>query len=222
MVSLTELVEDSILAGRRRPLTLVLDEVDRLFGRPTGLEAFSLLRGWHNNRAVNPSLWGGFSMLLAHSTHPYLWIPDSDRSPFNVGTRIRLTDFTLDQVGELQKRIAGAELSTERLQALVDLTGGQPYLTRLGLHHMLTTGAEPDAAAMCSEAGIFGDHLRAISYNLGQRADLLACLRQVLASGRCDDDKAFQRLLAAGLVRGDHDHAEIHRGLYRFYFRSLA
>lgn len=221
MVVLNELVEDRILAGRRRPLTLVFDEIDRLFGRPTGLEAFSLLRGWHNNRAVNPPLWGKVSLLLAHSTHPYLWIPDSDRSPFNVGTRIRLMDFTLDQVRELQRRIAGGNLSEDRLQALMDLTGGQPYLTRLGLHHLLTTSAAADPAAMGTEAGIFGDHLRAISYNLGQRPKLLKSLRQVIANGRCSDDKAFQRLVAAGLVRGDRENAQIHRGLYRSYFRAV-
>jgi hypothetical protein len=222
MVALTELVEDRILAGRQRPLTIILDEVDRLFGRPISLDAFSQLRGWHNNRAVNPPLWGRVSLLLAHSTHPYLWIPDSDRSPFNVGTRIRMADFTLDQVRELQRRIAGAELPEPKLQALLELTGGQPYLTRLGLYHLLTIGAELDQAAMSGEAGIFGDHLRAISYNLARRPELLASLCEILAAGRCDDERNFQRLVAAGLVRGpDREHTEIHRGLYRSYFRTL-
>jgi len=222
MVLLTEFVEDQILSDPTVPLALVLDEVDRVFGRPISIEAFSLLRGWHNNRAQKPSLWKQVSLLLAHSTQPYLWIPDNDRSPFNVGARIELEDFTIDQVRSFLERVEGAEVRAENLQRLYDLTGGQPYLSRVGLHHLLTTKTDLDEQQTAGEAGIFGDHLRAIGYNLNKRPELITSLRQVTAEGRCSDEKHFQRLLAAGLVKGaNRNHVQVHRGLYRSYFQSL-
>lgn len=222
MVLLTEFVEDQILSEQQIPLTLVLDEVDRFFGRPISIEAFSLLRGWHNNRAQKPLLWKRVSLLLAHSTQPYLWIPDNDRSPFNVGARIELEDFSIDQARLFLMRVDGGEIGDENLKKLYALTGGQPYLTRVGLHFLVTSGVDLDEDSAAHESGIFGDHLRAISYNLNRRPDLLSSLRQVLKEGRCSAEKDFQRLLAAGLVRGnDHARVEVHRGLYRTYFRSL-
>lgn len=222
MVLLTEFVEDQILAGSPVSLALVLDEVDRVFGRPISIEAFSLLRGWHNNRAQKPSLWRQVSLLLAHSTQPYLWIPDDDRSPFNVGTRIELEDFTIDQVRSFLEKVDGPEVREENLHRLYDLTGGQPYLSRVGLHHLLTAKTDLDDQQTAGEAGIFGDHLRAIGYNLNKRPELITSLRQVLAEGRCTDERHFQRLLAAGLVRGaNRNQVKVHRGLYRSYFGSL-
>jgi AAA+ ATPase superfamily predicted ATPase len=222
MVLLTEFVEDQILSDPTVPLALVLDEVDRVFGRPISIEAFSLLRGWHNNRAQKPSLWKQVSLLLAHSTQPYLWIPDNDRSPFNVGARIELEDFTIDQVRAFIQRVNGAEVSDENLQRIYELTGGQPFLSRLALHHLLTTKTDLDEQRTAGETGILGDHLRAIGFNLNKRPELITSLRQVMAEGRCSDEKHFQRLLAAGLVRGaNRDRVQVHRGLYRSYFRSL-
>ena len=47
----------------------------------------------------------------------------------------------------------------------------------------------------------------------------LGALRQILQHGACDDDMDFERLSAAGLVRGEtRRSAEVACELYRRYF----
>ena len=43
-------------------------------------------------------------MAIVHATEPHLFIQDLNQSPFNVGTKIFLEDFTADQVAELNRR----------------------------------------------------------------------------------------------------------------------
>src|SRR5262249_52684966 len=71
------------------PIVWGLDSVDRLFACDFGSEIFALFRSWHNNRALDPTgNWHRFTIALAYSTEAHLFIPDSNRSPFNVGTRL--------------------------------------------------------------------------------------------------------------------------------------
>ena len=64
---------------------------------------FGMLRSWHNKRAMS-KLWRRFSQVLVISTEPYELIEDLNQSPFNVGQTLRLQDFTLAQVAELNGR----------------------------------------------------------------------------------------------------------------------
>src|SRR5260370_17683853 len=65
---------------------------------------FALFRSWHNERALDPSgPWSRLTLAIAYSTEVHLFITDLDQSPFNVGTRLTLDDFTLDQTAELNR-----------------------------------------------------------------------------------------------------------------------
>src|SRR3954470_13065943 len=58
---LTDFVEDAILASLPEPLTIALDEVDRLVTCPSHRDIFAMLRGWHNRRASHA--WRGWDRL---------------------------------------------------------------------------------------------------------------------------------------------------------------
>ena len=43
-------------------------------------------------------------MAIAYATEAHLFITDVNQSPFNVGTRLTVEDFTLSQVADLNER----------------------------------------------------------------------------------------------------------------------
>ena len=66
---------------------------------------FGLFRSWNNERLLDPSgSWSRFTLVIAYATEAHLFITDVNQSPFNVGTRLTLEDFTREQVAELNRR----------------------------------------------------------------------------------------------------------------------
>lgn len=126
-----------------------------------------------------------------------------NQSPFNVGTRIALADFTLEQVEELHSRY-GSPLQKGELTRFYALVGGHPYLVQRGFYDIVTqrltlTTLESRAT---DDEGPFGDHLRRILLSLGQDAALRQVVRRVLEGKGCDSG-SFYRLRSAGLASGD-------------------
>jgi hypothetical protein len=104
-LSCTRYMQNHILKEVCGPLVLAMDEVDRMFEAPYRSHFFSMLRGWHNNRAL-PLLriWKQFDLALVTATEPYHLIANLNQSPFNVGEVIPLSDFTAVQLGDLNQR----------------------------------------------------------------------------------------------------------------------
>lgn len=181
-----------------------MDEVDRLFTLPYGGDFFGLIRSWHNRRALRAaSPWSRLTLAIAHATEAHLFISDLNQSPFNVGVRLELADFTLEEVRELNRRYR-EPLSEEETIVFHRLTGGQPYLCRRGLDE-LSRGAvslsEFEKTAPLSD-GLFSDHLRRILIGVQADLALAAELRKVVSGERCSRE-AFFRLRSAGVLVGD-------------------
>ena len=183
-----------------------LDVVDRLFNYPCGSEAFSLFRSWHNRRALDPAgPWSRLTLVIAYATEAHLFIADQNQSPFNVGVRLTLSDFTREQVAELNRRHGSPLRSDADLNRFYDLVGGHPYLVRCGLAGIAAQHlsiAELEALGL-QEQGPFGDHLHRLRITLHQNPELTAMMRKVL---RKEPDRAiesFYRLRSAGLITGD-------------------
>ena len=150
------------LSGASAPIVWGVDEVDRLFSRPFASEVFGLFRSWHNARSLDPEgPWRHLTLVMAYATEAHLFITDLNQSPFNVGTRLTLEDFTQAQIADLNLRY-GAPLRTDcEVQRYFDLVGGNPYLAQRGLHEMAQfrlTLNELEARAG-DDDGPFGDHL---------------------------------------------------------------
>ncbi|HEX7314002.1 MAG TPA: AAA-like domain-containing protein [Pyrinomonadaceae bacterium] len=183
-----------------------MDEVDRLFTCPFGSEVFGLFRTWHNERAVDPDApWGRLTLAIAYATEAHLFITDQNQSPFNVGTRLELRDFTPEHVAELNARTGSPLRDADELERFYRLLGGHPYLVRRGLHEMVTNDLTFDAFESVAgrDEGPFGDHLRRILVLLARDPVLADITRAILSGQPCPTSEAFYRLRSAGVMSGD-------------------
>jgi serine/threonine protein kinase len=199
-------IRREVLEKMTTPLIWGLDEVDRLFTCPYASEVFGLFRTWHNERAVDPTApWERLTLAIVYATEAHLFITDQNQSPFNVGTRLELKDFDLEQVGELNARHGSPLKGTDELQSYFQLVGGHPYLVRRGLHEMATGGVSLAAfeAVADLEEGPFGDHLRRILVLLARDPALGEVVRGVLRGEPCPTVEDFYRLRSAGVMAGD-------------------
>jgi hypothetical protein len=216
-------------AGEAR-LVWGLDEVDRLFSHPFGGEVFALFRSWHNERALDPEgPWSRLTLAIAYATEAHLFINDPNQSPFNVGTRLVLEDFTREEVVALVGRYREAAPSMagdpDIVSRLVALVGGHPYL----LHHALdlilqgTNPADGIAAlegTATREGGPFDDHLRRLWLVLQRNPTLCAAIGEVLRGAPCPGGEPFYRLRSGGVIVGDApENARLRCALYRTYLQ---
>ena len=201
-----------------------LDEVDRLFPQAYSGEVFALFRSWHNERAFDATgPWSRLTLAIAYATEAHLFIADLNQSPFNVGTRLTLDDFTPAQVQELNERYDLPLSTGEEQAAFFTLVGGSPYLVRRGLHEMTTrplkwTDFVQQAA---QDEGCYGDHLRRILLSLTQDQEMCAIVRGLLQGQPCPTPQSFYRLRSGGLLTGQSlEAARFRCTLYRAYLET--
>jgi serine/threonine protein kinase len=199
-------VRRELLGNNLSQLVWGLDEVDRLFTCDFGSEVFGLFRSWHNERSLAPSgPWQRLTLVMAYATEAHLFITDMNQSPFNVGTRLQLGDFTIEQLTELNRRYGSPLRKPEEVARYFRLVGGHPYLVRCGLHEMATH--QLDLPALESHAdhddGPFGDHLRRVLVSLRQDVELCEVVGKILQGKPCPSLESFYRLRSAGLILGD-------------------
>jgi AAA-like domain len=183
-----------------------LDEVDRLFPCSFSSEVFGLFRSWHNKRALEPAgPWSKLTLAIAYATEAHLFITDLVQSPFNVGTRLTLGDFSPEQVAELNGRYGSPLKRPEEIARFVRLLGGQPFLARRGLHELATQKVSFEAfeAQASQDEGIFGDHLRRMLVALAKDPVLMEVVRKILRSDGCPSTEAFYRLRSSGVMIGE-------------------
>jgi hypothetical protein len=163
--------------------------------------------------------------LIAQYNGPrgHLWIQDVTQSPFNVGVQIRLEGFDFAQGAVLNAHYGKPLHAPEEVHALLDLVGGHPFLVRQALYSLVDRRrklAELEREAT-GDTGPFGDHLRRFLWSLEANRELRASVRAILRHGQCEDEKHFQRLVSAGLVRGEtRNAARMRCRLYQDYFNK--
>ncbi|MFE4108661.1 AAA-like domain-containing protein [Almyronema epifaneia] len=218
----TAYFEEYLLAEINQPLALGLDEVDLVFQHPEiAADFFGLLRAWHED-GKSRDIWKRLRLVVVHSTEVYIPM-NINQSPFNVGLAIELPEFTTAQVEALAQR-HGLPLTIEQIKSIRMMIGGHPYLVRVALY----TLARQDMAlgelltAAPTEAGPYGDHLRRHLWNLEQRPELVAAVKQIVRSEqpvRLESVQAFQ-LHSMGLVNLQGNDVTPRCDLYRQYFRD--
>jgi hypothetical protein len=214
----TRYVGRYLLPALGAPLVLAMDEVDTVFDTAFRSDFFSMLRTWHNYRALQP-IWRQLDLVLVTSTEPYQFVTNRNLSPFNVGEGIDLPDFTPAQVAELNRR-HGTPLDADAVERLLNLIGGHPFLIRRALYFVASRRLTADElfAQALDDHGPFGDHLCRHLFRLHEDRELLESLRQVLTRQTCPDERAFFRLQGAGLVRHDGRAVVPRLPLYAAYF----
>ena len=220
---LSSYLREYVLRESTVPVVMVMDEVDRVFGRGYENDFFGLLRFWHNERARDP-LWRKLHLVLAWSTDPRQMLKDPGQSPFNVGTKIQLIDFSFAEVQELNALYGRPLKRKEQLQRLFAIIGGHPYLTQRALYalatrtHTLSSIVNMETA----QSGLFADHLEHHRAQLVLAPELHHAMQQVIRNDTCPTHDVFVRLRALGLVTGrTHQAVSPRCTLYTVYFRGV-
>ena len=206
------------LPGR---VALALDNVDKLFSRDYADEFFSLLRSWHARRSTEPSRpWGRLTVALVFATDAHLYLRDLNHSPFNVGIRVDVADFTSDQISDLATRYKSTLTSADDRRRFEALVGGHPYLAHRGIQELaldrLTLDQLEQRAA--TEESPFIDALHEMTDPIREDSDLLQAVKSAL-DGKACTDVAFSRLRAAGVLRGDPSRPALRCGIFDGYLR---
>lgn len=219
--------ESGALSEKRRfsdnaPLSLIIfvDEVDAARSLPfSGDEFFAGIRECYNRRASNP-LFARLTFCLLGVAAPADLISDVRMSPFNIGRRIRLTDFTAAEAATLAQGLPNGAAAVARV---LYWTGGHPYLTQRLLSALAESAAEgktEDADALCErlfltkDARQTDDNLsfvrnRLLHGNGNNGSDLSALLdryRRIRAGKRIRDDETDPvcvTLQLSGVVKTD-------------------
>ena len=124
-------IQDVVLRQRAGRVVIFIDEIDAVRSLPFSTdEFFAGIREFYNRRTQDSELSRLTFCLLGVAT-PSDLIRDTRTTPFNVGVRVELSDFTEEEAAPLAQ---GLWIDKEKAQQLVRRvlywTGGHPYLTQ--------------------------------------------------------------------------------------------
>src|SRR5215475_5186845 len=111
-------------------LVIFVDEIDVVRSLPFSTdEFFAGIREFYNRRTQEPELERLTFCLLGVAT-PSDLIRDTRMTPFNIGQRIELHDFTEAEARTLAQGLGPDDQANVVLQRIVYWTSGHPYLTQ--------------------------------------------------------------------------------------------
>jgi hypothetical protein len=124
-------IREVVLTNRAGRLVIFVDEIDAVRSLPFSTdEFFAGIREFYNRRTVDPEIERLTFGLLGVAT-PSNLIRDTRTTPFNIGRRIELTDFTDVEAAPLAQGFGQDKSVTGRMLArILYWTGGHPYLTQ--------------------------------------------------------------------------------------------
>ena len=227
------------------PVVIFLDEIDAVRSLPFSAdEFFAAIRECYNRRVEEPE-YGRLSFCLLGVASPSDLIRDTRTTPFNIGHRIELSDFTLEEAAPLAEGLAVAgEAVSASPQALLKRvlywTGGHPYLTQRLCQAVAEEFAGKVAGAMagtdlvdrlCGELFLSSsaqerdDNLIFVRERLlrseADLASLLDLYAQVLRGKRVADDETnllVSLLRLSGIVRAERGLLKVRNRIYRHVF----
>jgi pSer/pThr/pTyr-binding forkhead associated (FHA) protein len=128
---LSEFLEEILLPSVPQKLIIFVDEIDSILSLSFSVsDFFALIRDCYNRRA-DKTAYRRLTFALLGVATPSDLIPDKRHTPFNIGRAIELKGF---QLREAQPLLQGLTDKVENpqavLKAVLDWTGGQPFLTQ--------------------------------------------------------------------------------------------
>ena len=121
---------DLLLSETSDRLVVFVDEIDWTIRLPYSDDFFAAIRACYNARATNPD-YQRLTFVLLGVASPSDLIKDPTRTPFNIGHRIDLTDFTPEEAKPLEKGLHQEPSKSELiLKRVLYWTAGHPYLTQ--------------------------------------------------------------------------------------------
>ena len=130
-------------------IVILIDEIDSVLSLNfTTDDFFALIRYFYNFRTENPE-FNRLAFALFGVATPSDLIRDRLRTPFNIGTAIELTGFTLEEAMPLVAGLAGKFKNPQLvLTEILNWTGGQPFLTQKLCQLAVYRSQEQDACIL--------------------------------------------------------------------------
>jgi WD40 repeat protein len=124
-------IRKAVLARRPGRVVFFLDEIDSVRSLPFPTdEFFAAIRECYNRRSSNPE-YNRLTFCLLGVATPSDLIRDTRTTPFNIGRRIELNDFTEQEAAPLIGGLGTeGKLGTALLKRVLCWTSGHPYLTQ--------------------------------------------------------------------------------------------
>ena len=128
---LSKFIGEVLLELVGQTIVIFVDEIDSVLSLKFNIDDFfAVIRDCYNKRALNPE-YRRLTFALIGVATPSDLIQDSQRTPFNIGRAIEMTGFELHEAQPLALGLAGKTSNPQAvLQAVLDWTGGQPFLTQ--------------------------------------------------------------------------------------------
>jgi ABC-type branched-subunit amino acid transport system substrate-binding protein len=128
---LSKFIGEVLLKLVPQNIVIFVDEIDSVLSLDFNIDDFfAVIRDCYNKRADNPD-YRRLTFALIGVATPSDLIQDRRRTPFNIGRAIKMTGFTLQEAQPLVVGLAQKSSNPQAvLQAVLDWTGGQPFLTQ--------------------------------------------------------------------------------------------
>jgi AAA-like domain len=147
----TRYFREVVLKERSERLVILVDEIDTTLRLDFTDDFFAAIRFLYQQRAAEPALQRLSFVLIGVAT-PGDLIKDTTRTPFNIGHRIDLTDFTLDEASVLAHHLAVPEpTGRDLIQWILNWTNGHPYLTLRAIRSLADAPPETWTASLIDE-----------------------------------------------------------------------
>ena len=228
-------LRDLIRNGRPRSLVIFIDEIDAVRSLPFHTdEFFAAIREISNRRAREPALRVTFCLLGVAS--PTDLIAEPALTPFNVGRRIELADFTEAEASRLAWGLGRPpDVAATLLGRVLFWTGAHPYLTQrlcqaVALDDRVQRARDVDRCChelfLSAQARDRDDNLVFVREHLltqgDERTALLDLYGAILRGSAPPDDTRTSALVSAlhlsGVVRSDAGRLRVRNRIYARVF----
>lgn len=209
----------------KKILVVILSSLDQVFTLDFAPKFFKMLRSWQQTNR-----WENLRLVLSHSTECYLNLNlDSASSPFNVGLKIELDEFTKKQIEELAKK-RRINLDDEQINKIMLELGGHPYLIDTILSNLKAKNTKSKFQALMSFQSlktVFKRELIEVYNKLKNKSELLKLVRNLLEQEpletKTEEEKILFMLESIGLIIKKEEQNEtinFRNNLYRQYFKQ--
>jgi len=228
-------MREVVLPSCKGNVVVFIDEIDTVRSLPFPTdELFAGIRELYNRRSEDSELNRLTFCLLGVAT-PADLIRDTRTTPFNIGRRIELTDFSEQEASPLASGMAREAATGQRLlKRVLHWTGGHPYLTQRLCQAVAEEGkAQGPGAVDAACSNLFLSHrARERDDNLQfvrdrilrsevDRPSLLSLYADVRAGKRIRDDQAdplIAVLRLSGIVAVDQGYLKVRNRIYQDVF----
>jgi hypothetical protein len=221
------------------PLVVFIDEIDATRSLPFDSdEFFSAIRECFNRRVFDP-VYSKLTFCLLGVAVPSDLIRNPATTPFNIGERVYVEDFTLDELEAFATKLG--ENGEKIIERVHYWTGGHPFLSQ-SLCRSLARMSPPISVESVDEVvnrDLFDFRARDSNVNLADvsnialhygdseddpmkfRADLLSAYQRVWSGKHVPDDESNRvaaLLKLSGIARSDGRFLHVRNRIYRHVF----